>query len=175
MCTGCGSTQKRQGRAGENKQQTKGAEAQRRKQRSKKGGKGGGTKPHSAKAHDTWGLKPEKVGDNWGAQKKGGEGGGGKRKHGAPRPKAPEAGNNKKPEADGPGKKKQNIEKKAGTQEAKKRTTPAGRRLSKAGGQNSQRKGEAHQDAPGGPPARPGQEEQAHAHAHRTRAWCHPT
>ena len=97
---------------------------------------------------------------------------GGRRNRSAPRPRAPRAGRDKKPvtvrvRATGEREKKR---KGTGKEEKKKnaRVTPAPRGPSKAEGQNSQRKGEAHQNAP----ARPAQ---AQAQTRGTRAWRPPT
>ena len=74
-----------------------------------------------------------------------GEGGGGQNKTRAQRPRAPQAGEHKKPETAGV--QATRSEKERNTA----RATPARREPSKAAGQNGQRKGQAHQNAPGGP------------------------
>ena len=62
--------------------------------------------------------------------------------------------------------------KRKGKKKSRKGATRARRRPSTAEGQSGHRKGEVTRTLPGGRPARPGQEEQAHAHTNGTRAWC---
>ena len=167
------------------RQRQQGGGAKKKKQ--KTGGEGGG---QDAKAQGTRGRKTRKAGDN-GETTRGGRGGRKNKKNEkqrkgggdkTPRPKAPGAGKHAKQDTTGAqrgggkgkGKGKQK-QKKTQQQPQTGQPQPGGGRTSKERTKKGQRKGEAHQNAPGRParPTRP--RKHAHAHTCGTRAWRPPT
>ena len=99
----------------------------------------------------------------------------------APWPKAPEAGNQRKQETteahkgSKATKRRKKRKTKTGKQRSRKGATPATRGPEKQKDKAAEKMVRRTITHPGGRPARPGQEGQANAHTHGTRAWCPPT